>query len=131
MERSVTASVQFPFQRLNVMASLADIADVRWLRQTQAEGKVDYLSIALHVLYDDFIDLYDPEKSVGSTLVTGDEIDRLRDLNAVLGPVHHELKLRDALLYVDHPDWGEVAARAGLALAAMVRAWGIPIVGAT
>jgi hypothetical protein len=120
-------SVEYPLIRHNVMDSLAVLADIEYQQRVwvnpAGSGRYEDFDLDVHTLYDDTNVLSAPEDNLGSILLPGDELDRLRQLDEVLDRLLKELGDVPGLVYTQHPDWPEVARRAGLALAAMVRAW--------
>lgn len=120
--------VRYPWSRRDVMDALASLADReyqerQWIHHTEPNN-CDDLTLNIHVLFDDFEILPDPEESLEWILLPGDEIGYLRKLGQVL-----EVLLEK---YVDDPDanymaddlWEDVMRWARLALAAMVRVGG-------
>lgn len=112
------------------MDSLAVLSDVEyqeraWVRREGfAPGQYDDFDYHIHVLYDDAAVLPDPEESVGTVLVPGDEIERLRELGAVLDEILHRIGDVTGDKFVVDAQWPRVVRSSGVALAAMVRAWG-------
>lgn len=120
-----TVSVRFPAMRRDVMFALAALADrdyqeAVWLGWRPRPGYVDDLTAAVNVLYDDCQVLPDPANRVGSVLVDGDELERLRHLDAVLEVLLDRHHGRDDDAFLGDPRWGEVVDAAARALAAMV-----------
>lgn len=122
--------VEFPRIRRDVMDSLAVLSDVEyqgraWVRREGfAPGQHDDFDYHIHVLYDDAAVLPDPEESVGTVLVPGDEIERLRELGTVLDEILHRIGDVTGDKFVVDAQWPRVVRSSGVALAAMVRAWG-------
>lgn len=111
----------YPWVRWLVLDALAQLADEDYQRSDwlgEASANSDFV---IHTLYDDYLILPDPEKSVGMCLQDGPELARLRQLDQVLGPIIDELGGEPDEVYLKHKDWPAVLRRASLALAVMVR----------
>lgn len=97
-----------------------------WIRhELPHENYYDPLDQSIHTLFDDWVVLPDPEPAIGAFLVSGPEIDRLRALGDVLGPLIDELGDRPDQDYISDRRWPLVVERAGSALSAMVLAGAI------
>ena len=122
-------SVQFPAMRRDVMSALAALADEQyqqfvWLGQGEWPGHAADLQLAVNVLFDDAQVLPEPSTRVGTVLVEGHEISRLRELGSLLNGML-ERHARDADQdVVDDPDWDRVRDAASRALSAIVLAGG-------
>ncbi len=106
------------------LACLSDrqYQDRVWVR---GEGRPDYsddLTANINILYDDCQVLPDPESRVGSVLMPSEEIERLLDLHAVLGPLIDDLGEAQDGAYLDDGRWALVVEGSATVLAAMVRA---------
>jgi hypothetical protein len=130
MELVVRAvNVQFPSMRRDVMFALAALADREyqdsvWLGRSPRPGYLDDLTGAVNVLYDDCQVLPDPTARLGSVLVDGDEIERLRRVDSVLDVLLADHHGDDDEVFLEDPRWADVIEAAGRALAAMVIAGG-------
>ncbi len=71
----------------------------------------DDLTQNVHVLYDDSQVLPDPESRGRWVLLPGDELDRLRALDSVLGPMIDELGEAPDAAYLQDPRWPSVIRR--------------------
>jgi hypothetical protein len=122
--------VRFPAMRREVLRSLASLSDVDyqrrvWIERVYPHGDFfDDFSQCLNTLYDDSLVLPEPGERVGHVLVDGEEISRLRDLGRVLDQLISVHDDESDESYLTDPAWSEVVTLSGLALAAMVRAWG-------
>lgn len=117
--------------RRDVLDSLAVLSDVEyqeraWIRaEGFLPGQYDEFDYHVHVLYDDTAVLPDPADSIGTVLVPGDEIERLRNLGRLLDALLAEHGDVGGSVFMADPRWPEVGRMAALALAAMVRSWGM------
>lgn len=124
-------AVKSPRMRRDVLDSLAVLSDVEyqeraWIRKEGfLPGQYDDFDYHVHVLYDDAAVLPDPTDSIGTVLVLGDEIERLRRLGRVLDVLLAEHGDVGASVFMADPRWPEVGRSAALALAAMIRSWGM------
>ncbi|WP_371404499.1 hypothetical protein OHA10_02285 [Kribbella sp. NBC_00662] len=123
--------VRFRRMRRDVLDSLAVLSDVEyqeraWIRgEGFLPGQYDDFDYHVHVLYDETAVLPDPADSIGTVLVPGDEIERLRNLGRLLDALLAEHGDVGASVFMADPRWPEVGRMAALALAAMVRSWGM------
>ncbi|MEV4260225.1 hypothetical protein [Kribbella sp. NPDC049584] len=124
--------VRYPRMRRDVLDSLAVLSDVEyqeraWIRGEGFQpGQYDDFGYHVHVLYDDAAVLPDPAESIGTVLVAGDEIERLRSLGQLLDALLAEHGDVSASVYMADPRWPEVGRIAALALAATIRTWAMP-----
>lgn len=132
----MTDGVQFPSMRAEVARTLASLADIEhqtnaWLHRPDPPESYDSLDMVIHVLYDDMAVLPNPSETVGTVIREGDEVRALKSLDQVLEPLLSRLGDAPERVYLGVPEWPEVARRAGVALAAMVRGGGVdfPSVG--
>lgn len=94
-----------------------------WLRhELPPEVYYDSLDMAVHTLFDDWMILPNPKEAIGTILVDGPEIDRLRHLGELFGTLVDELKDRPDEDYINDGRWPDVVDRARAALSAMVLA---------
>jgi hypothetical protein len=120
--------VEFPAMRREVLRSLASLGDQEYQRRVWIDrvfphaGFFDDLTLCVHVLYDDCQVLPEPRGRVGSVLVDGEEVTRLRKLGGVLDQLIEAHGDEPDERYLADPRWKEVVYLAGLALASMVRA---------
>ena len=87
---SAMSDVEFPAMRLEVVVALAALADGEyqqrtWLDYDRSAGARDNLDVFVNTLYADWNVLPEPEKALWTVLLPGDEVARLRALDAVLG----------------------------------------------
>ncbi|WP_216916046.1 SCO4402 family protein [Nocardia noduli] len=119
------SDIQFPQMRMYVEHALESLADPVyqrrvWIeRQFPHEGFYDDLDLSIHILYDDCVVCPDPRSTIGAVLVDGPEVDRLIELDRVLGPMIERLGNVGDSEYLDDPQWPLVIAAARAALAAM------------
>jgi hypothetical protein len=116
--------------RRDVMDTLAVFSDVEyqwraWVRREGfGPGQYDDFDYHIHVLYDDTSVLPDPDESLGTVLLPGDEIGRIRELGVLLDELlrrHGDASSED---FISDTQWPAVVKSSSVALAAMVRAWG-------
>jgi hypothetical protein len=120
-----TVNVRFPSMRRDVMFALAALADRDyqsdvWVGRMPRPGYSDNLDVVVSCLYDDCQVLPDPTSRIGSVLVEGPEIARLRHLGEVLDVLLDELQGQDDAAFLDDIRWRDITETAGLALSAMV-----------
>jgi hypothetical protein len=132
-EGSAIRTVAMPTGRRHVIDALARLSDAGYQRRVWIErndphaGVVDDLAACIRTLYDESQVLPEPGALVPGVLLDGEELVRLRELNEVLDPLLKELGDRPDSDYLSDPRWPEVNRRAGLAVFAMIRAWGFPV----
>jgi hypothetical protein len=119
------SDVEFPAMRLEVVVALAALADGEyqqrtWLDYDRSVGARDNLDVFVHTLYDDCNVLPEPEKSLWTVLLPGDEVARLRALDAVLGPLIDELGDVADRVFLEDARWPRIRETAGSALTAMI-----------
>lgn len=129
---NVPSVVKFPLMRWSIMRALAKLADRAhqeraWVNQEFVERAVyeDFDSV-VHALYDDSPVFEDTQGCIGACIFEG-EVPALLALDAVLSPLVDELEGSDEF-FMSQPQWPEVVARAGVALATMVRFGGFTFV---
>jgi hypothetical protein len=120
-----TVNVRFPSMRRDVMFALAAIADREyqsdvWLGRKPRPGYSDNLDVVVSCLYDDCQVLPDPTSRVGSVLVEGPEVARLRHLGELLDVLLDELQGHDDAAFLEDLRWCEITETAAVALSAMV-----------
>jgi hypothetical protein len=109
--------------RDQVITSLQSLADpshqnARWGRYEEDVNYYDDLTLNIHVLYDDCHVLPDPSPAVGA-IVYGNEVEALRKLDAVLGPMLDELQGGSEKDFLADSRWPEVVRAARTALNTM------------
>jgi hypothetical protein len=123
---------KYPSMRWSVLDALACLADEEYQRERWTGNTLprsdwfDDLTLNINILFDDCEVLPDPQKALGAVLVPGDDFERLRRLGAVLSRLIDRHGKEPDINYLNDPEWQEVIRLAGLALAAMVRARGLP-----
>jgi len=116
--------------RRDVMDTLAVFSDVEyqlraWVRREGfAPGQYDDFDYHIHVLYDDTSVLPDPDESLGTVLVAGDEVERIRELGVLLDELLDRHGDASSEKFISDAQWPAVVKLSSVALAAMVRAWG-------
>lgn len=121
------SDVRFPAMRREVVRALASLADIDYQRRARVGGEFseptvyEDLTMNINVLFDDTQVLPDPRQRLGTVLFAGDEVPALAALGALLDEVLDRLGTAGADVYIDDHQWPEVAGRAPMALAAMVR----------
>lgn len=128
----MNVKAKYPSMRWAVLDALASLADEEYQRQiwigssTSTRDVFDDLSLNVNILFDDCEVLPDPERALGAVLVPGDDLGRLRRLGEVLSSLIDRHGNEPDIKYLNDTEWKEVIRLAGLALAAMVRARGLP-----
>lgn len=117
--------VQYPEMRRSVIEALESFADPNyqkrvWInRQFPRANFYDDLDVNVSILYDDCVVVPDPHSRIGTVLVDGPEVDRLIELDQVLGPMIRRLGNAPDATYLGDSEWPLVVAAARAALAAM------------
>jgi hypothetical protein len=110
--------------RAEVILAVAALADSQYQHHFWGvrlpSGAYDDLSMSIHTLYDDDIHLPNVDEAVGTVLVDGAELDRLRVLDSHLSPIIAELGNAPDSDYLAHKNWSSVVAAAQLALSSLV-----------
>jgi len=125
---TVSASVNYPTARWQVMLAIASLSDREyqervWVRQeVPTEDYYDSLDLAVNTLFDDWIVLPNPQEAIGAILIDGPEIEKIRAVGELLGPLIAELKDRPDEDYLNDSRWPLVVERSHAALSAMVLA---------
>lgn len=121
VEHTVTLMVEYPENRSYIIEALEALADAvvhegRRSRPT-AGGAVLPLNVAIHLLYDDFLVLPEPQARVGLVLIAA-EVQPLQALHEALAPLvaDHPDLLDQTLL--DDPRWPSVVRAAETVLSA-------------
>lgn len=128
---SSVSEVRYPDLRRYVINAVAALSDLQyqkkvWIdRDYPHENYYDDLDTNIHTLYDDYRILPEPESALGDILIDGDEVERLRTLGRVLGPIIDELGDAPDAQYLSHPSWPAVIKAAGASLSALVLAGGL------
>lgn len=121
------SDVRFPAMRREVVRALASLADIDYQRRAWVGGEFseptvyEDLTMNINVLFDDTQVLPDPTQRLGTVLFASDEVPAPAALGALLDEVLDRLGTAGADVYIDDHEWPEVARRASMALAAMVR----------
>lgn len=119
----MAAVVRYPEMRREVVNALTSLSDPGYQRRVwigrdyPREGFFDDLTLTVNVLYD--MVLPDPDTRVGTVLISAHEVDSLRLLEGVLGPLIADLGDAPDSRYLRDPRWGGVVDAARSALAAM------------
>lgn len=128
---SSVSEVRYPDLRRYVINAVAALSDLQyqkrvWIdRNYPRDNYFDDLDTNIHTLYDDYRILPEPESALGDILIDGDEVERLRTLGRVLGPIIDELGDAPDAHYLSHPSWPVVIRAAGASLSALVLAGGL------
>lgn len=133
LERSYSSGpprVEFPAMRADVITALGSLSDFAYQRRVWAGGQVhagefpDSLNDVVHWLFDDTRVLPDPADSVGSYLLPGDEVERLRILGKSFSDLLEKYDVYDTDSVLADARWPQVCIDAANALSAMIRAGG-------
>ncbi|WBQ04093.1 SCO4402 family protein [Kribbella sp. CA-293567] len=126
--------VEYPNMRCDVLDSLAVLSDTEYQRRAWIErqgfkaGGFDNFDYHIDVLYDDTEVLPNPEDSLGTVLLPGDEIERLRAVGAILDQLLDRHGDAGDEVFISDTQWPSVVSAASVALAAMIRAGGLRVV---
>ncbi|MEV6213972.1 hypothetical protein [Nocardia sp. NPDC051833] len=122
---STMTDVQYPEMRKSVIDALEALADPDYQRRVwinhefPQENFYDDLDVNVSILYDDCVVVPDPRSRIGTVLVDGPEVDRLIELDRVLGPMIGRLGNVPDATYLGDSEWPMVVIAARAALAAM------------
>ncbi|WP_157978736.1 MULTISPECIES: SCO4402 family protein [Nocardia] len=122
---SPVTDVKYPEMRKSVLEALESFADPDyqrrvWInREFPQENFYDDLDVNVSILYDDCVVVPDPRSRIGTVLMDGPEVDRLIELDRVLGPMIGRLGNAPDATYLGDSEWPLVVAAARAALAAM------------
>ena len=111
--------------RAEVLEALKALSDREyqereWGKYQEAVCRYDDLALNVHILYDDCRVLPDPSSQVGSVLFPED-VDYLRRVDAVLGPLIDQLGRSPDAEYLADPRWDLVVDAAAEALSHLAR----------
>lgn len=115
--------VEFPWMRSQLIDAVRSLGDpvhqrTTWGHYDPTNHYYDDLDINIHILYDDFTVLPNPEESIAS-LIHESEVLPLKALDATLGPMIKDLGDAPDEVYLADPRWPAVIQAAADALAAM------------
>ncbi|WP_258312248.1 SCO4402 family protein [Streptomyces araujoniae] len=117
--------MEFSDARIHVSAALQSLGDEEyqsrvWIAKDFPKGGAsDDLSLVIHILYDDFRVLEDPEAALGEVLRNRREVAAMRRLADLMDPLIEELGDAPDETYLAAPSWGLVVRAARAALDAM------------
>lgn len=103
---------------LDALRSLADrgYQEREWGTYREEDHRYDDLTLNVHLLYDDCRVLPNPASQVGTVLYAGD-VEPLRRVGAVLGPLIDDLGEASDAEYLADPRWLLVVTAAAQAVA--------------
>lgn len=107
--------------RVHVVPAVLSLANPPWQREVWLDrSKFEDLDHIFHVLFDDFCDADNPERFLGTSLRTGEEVELMRQLGAALNAVSDEAPNDTDEEYLAAGSWPEVVAVAGRLAQVMV-----------
>ena len=123
MEQDSRGPIKFPWMRSQIIDTVRSLSDpvhqrTKWGRYDPTEHYYDDLDINIHILYDDFTVLPNPEESIAS-LLHESEVLPLKALDVVLDPMIKDLGNAPDEVYLCDPRWPAVIQAAADASAAM------------
>jgi hypothetical protein len=123
---SPVSGILYPTARVNIIDAIEALSDPEyqwrvWIRREYPRTPYyDDLSQGVHILFDDWVVLPDPEPAVDGYIYR-DEVAPLRALGEVYDPLITHLGDVSDERYITDPRWPEVVRRAQVALEVMRR----------
>ncbi|MFG2917007.1 hypothetical protein ACGF0D_29485 [Kitasatospora sp. NPDC048298] len=114
--------IALPAFRLHVVPAVVALASPTWQREVWLDrDRFEDLGYTVHVLFDDFCDADDPQRSLGYSLRTEEEVELMARLGAAYGTVQAAVGAgAPGEAYLDSPDWPAVVAAAARLAQVMV-----------
>ncbi|MEU6536685.1 hypothetical protein [Streptomyces sp. NPDC047000] len=107
--------------RLHLVPVVLALANPPWQRDVWLDPAVfENLDHVFHTLFDDFCDADEPERFLGISLRTEEEVSLMRQLGVVLNAVVTQAPNDSDEEYLQSPSWPEVVAVAGRLAQVMV-----------
>ncbi|MFD7204358.1 hypothetical protein [Streptomyces sp. NPDC059893] len=108
--------------RVHVVPAVLALARPPWQRDVWLDPSTfENLDYIFHTLFDDFCDADDPERYLGTSLRTEEEVARMRELGAALNAAADEAPNDTDAEYLQAASWPEVVAAAGRLAHVMIR----------
>ncbi|MEU4091288.1 hypothetical protein [Streptomyces sp. NPDC026673] len=107
--------------RVHVVPVVLALANPPWQREVWLDpSKFENLDHVFHTLFDDFCDADEPERYLGVSLRTQEEVVLMRELGVALNAAAHEATNDTDAEYLASAAWPEVVAVAGRLAQVMV-----------
>ncbi|MEV6752017.1 hypothetical protein [Streptomyces sp. NPDC051214] len=107
--------------RVHVVPAVLALANPPWQRDVWLDpSKFENLDHVFHALFDDFCDADEPERYLGTSLRTQEEVTLMRELGAALNAATAEAPNDTDEEYLGASVWPEVVAAAGRLAQVMV-----------
>ncbi|MFE0423540.1 hypothetical protein [Streptomyces sp. NPDC058953] len=109
------------YSRVHVVGAVVSLASPSWQRDVWLDpSEFENIDQIFHVLFDDFCDADDPERYLGLSLRTAEEVVLMRRLGAALGAAEREVVVDTDAEYLRSSAWPEVVTIAGRLVQVMV-----------
>ncbi|MFE4359502.1 hypothetical protein [Kitasatospora sp. NPDC056800] len=114
--------IAHPDFRLHVVPAVVALASPTWQREVWLDrARFENLAYTVHVLFDDFCDADDPQRSLGYSLRTEQEVELMAHLGTAYGTVQDTVGAgAPDEAYLDSPHWAAVVAAAARLAQVMV-----------
>ncbi|WP_372344085.1 hypothetical protein [Streptomyces sp. KL116D] len=107
--------------RVHVVPAVLALANPPWQRDVWLDPAVfENLDHVFHTLFDDFCDADEPERFLGISLRTEEEVSLMRELGVALGVAEAQAPNDTDEEYLQSPGWPTVVAVAGRLARVMV-----------
>ena len=115
--------IRHPHYRLHVVPAVLSLASASWQREVWLDSaQPENLDHVIHVLFDDFCDADDPQRWLGASLRTQEEVELMAQLGEAYGAVQDAIgPTAPDTAYLDDQDWPRVLAVAARLAQVMVR----------
>jgi hypothetical protein len=101
--------IQHPYHRLHVVPAVLSLAGASWQRDVWLDpAQFEDLDQVVHVLFDDFCDADDPERWLGSSLRTAEEVELMALLGEAYGAVQDAVGPKAPDAFITAPGWPQV-----------------------
>ncbi|MFF2081513.1 hypothetical protein ACFVXG_42915 [Kitasatospora sp. NPDC058162] len=106
--------IAFPQFRLHVVPAVVSLASLTWQREVWLDrGQFEDLDHVVHVLFDDFCDADEPERHLGLSLRTEEEVALMARLGAAYGAVQDAVGAQAPdEVFLGAPGWPDVVSAA-------------------
>jgi hypothetical protein len=115
--------IRHPHYRLHVVPAVLSLASASWQHEVWLDSaQPENLDHVIHVLFDDFCDADDPQRWLGTSLRTQEEVELMAQLGEAYGAVQDAIgPTAPDTAYLDDQDWPRVLAVAARLAQVMVR----------
>ncbi|MER7669569.1 hypothetical protein ABTY61_14010 [Kitasatospora sp. NPDC096128] len=106
--------IALPYFRLHVVPAVVALASPTWQREVWLDREqFEDLDHVVHVLFDDFCDADEPERHLGLSLRTDEEVELMARLGAAYGAVQDTVGAQAPdEVFLDAPGWPDVVSAA-------------------